>query len=186
MKYISLGAVVDPSTEHILKVSHCGFEYTLTGEQAKLWLDGRFAFANSENPIEHKVVNHLSHMGLVMITNPYGAGEYRALTKCHIVPTEQKNPYIGLNPDEKELLIWLREAGLRLTMAELIFLQDRKVKPSLELLGQENRQKLVNQIYTRDNIFDNLLENQMELSKANDGTVRLVLALLKKKRIILL
>lgn len=186
MKYISLGVVVHPSTEHILKVSHCGFEYILTGEQAKLWLDGRFGFANSENTIEHKTVKQLSRMGLVMITNPYGAGEYRALTKCHIVPAEQRNPYIGLNPDEKEILIWLREVSLRLTIAELIFLRDRKIKPSLNLLGQENRQKLVNQIYTMDNIFDNLLENQMELSKANSDTVRLILALLKKKRIILL
>ena len=186
MKYISLGAVAHPSTEHILNVSHCGFEYILTGEQAKLWLDGRFGFANSENPIEHRTVNHLSRMGLVMITNPYGAGEYRALTKCHIVPAEQNNPYVGLNSDEKEVLMWLREAGLRLTIAELVFLRDRNIMPSLDLLGQENRQKLVNQIYTRDNIFDNLLENQMELSKVNSGTVKLVLTLLKKKRIILL
>lgn len=137
MKYISLGAVVHPSTEHILNVSHCGFEYILTGEQAKLWLDGRFGFANSENPIEHRTVNHLRRMGLVMITNPYGAGEYRALTKCHIVPAEENNPYVGLNSDEKEVLMWLREAGLRLTMAELVFLRDRKIMPSLDLLGQE-------------------------------------------------
>ena len=84
------------------------------------------------------------------------------------------------------MLVWLREAGLRMTIAELIFLKDRGIKPSLDLLGKENRQRLVETIYTRDTIFDNLLENQMELSKVNTGTVRLLLALLKKKRIILL
>ena len=34
MKYISIGAVTKPSTEHIVHVSHCGYDYTLTGEQA--------------------------------------------------------------------------------------------------------------------------------------------------------
>lgn len=186
MKYVSVGTVVVPSTEHILKVSHFGLEFTLTGDQAKLWLDGRYGFANSENSIEHKTVSQLKRMGLVVIANPYGAGEYRALTQCLIVPAERKEPYLGLSPEEKEMLVWLREAGLRMTIAELIFLKDRGIKPSMDLLGKENRQRLVETIYTRDTIFDNLLENQMELSKVNTGTVRLLLALLKKKRIILL
>ena len=50
MKYISLGAVMEPSTEHIVKVSHCGIDYTLTQELASLWLDGRFGFAEAESP----------------------------------------------------------------------------------------------------------------------------------------
>lgn len=39
MKYISIGVVMAPSTEHILKVSHYGTEFTLTGDLARLWLD---------------------------------------------------------------------------------------------------------------------------------------------------
>ena len=46
MKYISIGVVMAPSTEHILKVSHYGTEFTLTGDLAGLWLDGRYGFAN--------------------------------------------------------------------------------------------------------------------------------------------
>lgn len=46
MKYISIGVVMAPSTEHILKVSHYGTEFTLTGDLARLWLDGRYGFAN--------------------------------------------------------------------------------------------------------------------------------------------
>lgn len=34
MKYISIGAVNKPSTEHIVYVSHYGYDYTLTGDLA--------------------------------------------------------------------------------------------------------------------------------------------------------
>ena len=84
------------------------------------------------------------------------------------------------------MLTWLREAGLRLTIAELIFLRERKILPTLELLGTENRQRLVERIYNIDNIFDNLLEDQMELSKLRNDTVLMILELLRKKQIVLL
>ena len=51
MKYISIGAVTKPSTEHIVYVSHCGYDYTLTGEQAALWLDGRYGFDAVSGPV---------------------------------------------------------------------------------------------------------------------------------------
>ena len=59
MKYISLGTVPEPSTEHIVKVSHCGIDYTLTQELASLWLDGRFGFADAANSIEMRALNQL-------------------------------------------------------------------------------------------------------------------------------
>ena len=82
MKYISLGAVMEPSTEHIVKVSHCGIDYTLTQELASLWLDGRFGFAEAESPIEMRALNQLYRMGLVVTADESDAGEYRALTHC--------------------------------------------------------------------------------------------------------
>lgn len=185
MKYISIGAVVAPSTEHILKVSHCGMIFTLTGDLARLWLDGRYGFACSETPLEHKAASQLKRMGLIVTTHPYKTGEYRALTQCTLMPAEKKNAYAGLSSEEKEILVWLREAGLRLTIAELIFLQDRGIKPTMEFLGKENRQRLVERLYTIDTIFDNLMENRMELCKTNAATVNIVLSLLRKKRIIL-
>lgn len=52
MKYISLGVVKKASTEHIVYVSHCGSDYTLTQKLASLWLDGRFGFARrTDRPI---------------------------------------------------------------------------------------------------------------------------------------
>ena len=71
-------------------------------------------------------------------------------------------------------------------MAELVFLMDRQVKPELSLLGQENKQALIERIYTSETIFDNVLENQMEHAPGRDRIVRAVLSLLKKKHIVLL
>ena len=81
------------------------------------------------------------------------------------------------------MLTWLREAGLRLTIAELIFLRERTILPTLDLLGTENRQRLVERIYNIDNIFDNLLEDQMELSKLRNDTVLVILELLRKSKL---
>ena len=186
MKYISLGAVLEPSTEHIVKVSHCGIDYTLTQELASLWLDGRFGFAKAENNIEMKALDQLFRMGLVMTANESDAGEYRALTQCRMVPVKRKNPYMGLTGQEKTIMTWLREAGLVLTISELVFLMDRNIVPTRELLGSEHAQKLVETIYTKENIFDNLLDNQMEHAQARDKTVKLIMKLLKKRKLVLL
>ena len=87
---------------------------------------------------------------------------------------------------ERTVLQWLREAGLVLSMAELVYLIDRKVPIHPGFLGSNNAQRLVERIYTKDTIFDNILENQMERSKARDQTVKAILNLLRKKRIVLL
>ena len=70
MKYISVGVVMAPSSEHILKVSHYGTEFTLTGDLARLWLDVRYGFANSETPVEYKTLMQLKRTRLVITTNP--------------------------------------------------------------------------------------------------------------------
>ena len=58
--------------------------------------------------------------------------------------------------------------------------------PEPKYLGQKNVQTLVERIYTKDTIFDNILENQMERAVCRDQIVKVVLKLLKKKRIVLL
>ena len=71
-------------------------------------------------------------------------------------------------------------------MAELVYLMEHNIYPEMQYLGRENVQRLVEQIYTKDTIFDNILENQMEHASCRDKAVRTVLKLLKKKRIVLL
>ena len=60
MKYISKGMVIRASTEDLLFVTRCGVDFQLTGEQAALWLNGRFGLAkNRENVPEVKALQQL-------------------------------------------------------------------------------------------------------------------------------
>lgn len=186
MKYISVGAVMTEGTEYILDVCRGGNSFRLTGELATLWLSGRLAFATATTPAALQALDQLLKMGLVIKTDGSLAEEYRTLTQCTLVPADRKLPYWGLSGLERTVLQWLREAGLVLSMAELTYLIDRDVPLQASLLGSENAQNLVERIYTRDTIYDNILENQMERAGARERTVTAVMKLLRKKRIVLL
>ena len=108
------------------------------------------------------------------------------MTQCVLVPAKAGRLRVPLNALESQTLQWLREAGLRLTMAELVCLRERDIRPEPGLLGEENRQALTETIYTQETIFDNVLEAQMERAACREEMVRAVLGLLKKKRIVLL
>lgn len=188
MRYISKGIVVEGSTEHILRLTRCGYGFQLTGEQAALWMNGRFGFTEVEdsNPILMKAAVQLQHQELIETAEDGAIGEYRALTRCVIVPAKSKGIYISLPQREKYLLKWIREAGLRLSMAELVFIVEHGMIPESRWLGEENRQALTEAIYTQETIFDNILEVQMEQAGKREAVVESILALLKKKRILLL
>jgi len=186
MKYISIGAVMTEGTEHNLVVCRGSNKFTLTGEMAAVWLGGRLGFAVVNKPTEEQAVQQLIRMGLAVNSRDYSIAEYRTLTQCTIVPAERKYPYFGVHGMERTVLQWLREAGLVLSMAELVYLIDRSVPLEPKYLGSNNTQALVERIYTKDTIFDNILENQMERAAMREATVAAVLALLRKKRIVLL
>lgn len=188
MKYISKGVVEPGSTEHILKIQRGGYTFQLTRDRARLWLNGRFGVSDADgsNPWYVKELLTLKRIGLTEPVGDESEGVYRALTQCVLVPAKAEKLRAPLNPLESQTLQWLREAGLRLTMAELVFLQEHGISPISSLLGEENRQALTETIYTQDTIFDNVLEAQMEHAPCRDEVVRAVLGLLKKKRIVLL
>ena len=178
MRYLAKGIVKEQSTEHILRINHFGNEFVLTGLRAGLWLDARLHIAETDGKDfnEEKELRQLRKMGLVEEIGPGPVDEYRALTHCVIVPAQHRGLSLPLAPVESNLLRWITGAGLRLTMAE----------PEAGWLGEENRQKLTELIYTTDTIFDNILETQMEAAECRDRTVQTVLSLLRKKRILLL
>ena len=186
MKYISIGAVINPANESIVEVSHGGNTFKLTGDLAYIWLSGRFQFSHASTILEQKALQQLLQMGLAKPCDGTEAGEYRALTQCTIVAAKTARKEFFLPKEEQRILTWLREAGLVLTISELVFLMDRNIVPTWELLGSEHAQKLVETIYTKENIFDNLLDNQMEHAQARDKTVKLIMKLLKKRKLVLL
>lgn len=188
MRYLAKGVVARQSTEHILRIHHFGNEFVLTGLAAGLWLDARFHVAQTEqdNFNEEKEIRRLIKMDLVEAVEPDETGIYRALTKCILVPTETHGLPCRLTREERDLLRWITGAGLRLTMAELVYLTEHDMRPEQQWLGEENRQSLTEAIYTTQTIFDGTLETLMETASSRERTVKTILSLLRKKRVLLL
>ena len=168
MIYLSKGIVKKSPIGNIKRVERCGQEYQLSGEEAALWLEGRFGFSEFRPESEKQPLSHLKRLGLVEIGESTGAGKYRILTQCIFCPAARSTPGMLCSRAEKEILRWLWDAGLHLTVAELIFLKEQGLKPEQEYLHERNRQRLVEVIYTAGTIMDNLLENRMESAKSRD------------------
>lgn len=187
MMYISKGIVKEGSTEQRLTVCYGGAEYVLTGKEAKSWLDGRYGVANVPNNAAETMIGHLHRMGLVECEDEDNAvTKYRLLTRCVLVPTRKTGFIFLLGKTERQVLLWLRKAGIRLSTAELVYLIDREVKPSPQLLYVQNRQSLIERIYTKGTIRDNILEAQMEKAVFRDEIVDAILHLISKKRLVVL
>lgn len=187
MIYLSKGIVQKNSTEQLLFVAHCGQVFQLTGTEAALWLNGRFAFAVPHSEMEIPALKHLEQMGLAeMESEDSPQSRYRILTRCICCPAQHTKPELPIHCKEKWILQWLRNAGIRLSTAELVYLREHEIMPEEKYFYQENRQALIEEIYTKDTIADNLLEQQMENAGCRDEVVRTLMKLLAKKKILLL
>lgn len=184
MIYISKGTSKS-SLRNPLKVTRCGKTVQISGLQAELWRKGRYEFASAQTKAEELALTSLSRAGLAEIQQENTATfRYYALTSCVLSPTWRLS--FGLTDGESELLCWLKKAGLRMTVAELVYLRSRDIHPTRKLLRARNRQALVEKIYNPHNIADNLLEQQMESAGCRDEVVADLLSLLRKKRLVLL
>ena len=186
MIYLSQGIVQKGSNEQLLQVLHCGQIYELTENDAAIWLNGRFSFETAEEPNELIALEHLKNRGLVEAEQEHDAyAQYQIATRCIFCPADRK-PHIPLATIDSFLLMWMRNAGLHLTVAELIYLYENNIHPCPELCYERNRQKLVERIYTVDTIADNILENQMAQMPSRDKVVASLMRLLRKKRVLVL
>ncbi len=187
MIYISKGTMEKSSAEQSLRVNCCGQSVPLTDQSASLWLAGRFSFA-APQPEEETAVRSLGKQGLLeWEPEDTAASRYRILTRCILCPVKTGGKAERfLSGLEAEVLFWLQNAGIRLSLAELSYLAEHKISPAPSLLHEENRQALIEAIYTQDTIGDNLLEQQMESAKCRDEVAEAVLKLLLKREIVLL
>jgi hypothetical protein len=168
-------------------VSHCGLLHKLTGVQAELWLAGRHEPGKTRNTERDTALKHLTDMGIAeAVDEAEDTALFRLLTNCSICSVRVKRRLVPLTRLQRRLWRWIRDAGLHLTMAELVFLAGNNIKPIPALLGTTNRQALTEAIYTREIIFDGILDTLMEKSPARDKTVSAVLGLLRKGKIMLL
>lgn len=183
MLYLSKGLLIN-QCRGAATVNRCGSVHELKNEQARDWLAGH----TGVQYLGKARLAALEEMGLVE-TQPgkeFNKEVFHIFCNSVLAPRQRKLTYMGLNAEEKRLLRWIREAGLRLTAAELVKLTEADIEPDAQYLGGENRQRLVELIYTKENISDGALEAAMEISPALPGTVKTLLNLLKKKRIILI
>lgn len=97
------------------------------------------------------------------------------------IPGGSKEDPASHHKKEREMLDWLMKAGLHLTVAELVCLNEKGISPTEDLLYSYNRQALTEAIYLDHSIQDNVLEAQMEHSPARDVTVATILSLLRKR-----
>lgn len=187
MMYISKGIVKQGSTQQRLTVCYGGAEYVLTGNEARIWLDARFAPYVIQDNTADSQIGHLHRMGLVEFEyEDNSVSRYRLLTKCILVPSRKRGIALFCTKTERKILHWLRNAGIRLSTAELVYLIDREVKPTPELLHTDNRQALIERIYTHNTITDNVLEAQMEKAVFRDEIVDALLSLIAQKRLVVL
>lgn len=186
MTYLSKGILMWAPTDKGITVSHCGKSHRLSQPMAELWLAGQYG-TNTTQELRHLTnVSLLSELGIVSYTaQDDSAGIFRLLTNCAICVVRAKPRFAFLNSRERRVLRWLKRAGLRLTMAELVYLTEHNVKPVPAILGEENRQRLTEVIYTQKTIPDGILESITEKSPARDQAVQAVLGLLRKGKVFL-
>lgn len=187
MYYLSKGSVVRGSTEQILKVAHGRNVFELHGREAGLWLDGRFGIRSVFDPAGVKAIRHMERMGIVTSSEQGdAASRYEMLADCIYCPVAVKGIRCVWCRRDRRILTWLRSAGLHLSLAEIIYLEEHGVRPVPELLGEDNRQMLTERIYDIGMIQDGVLEREMAASPMRDVVISSILRLIKMKRVILL
>jgi hypothetical protein len=187
MIFLSKGITEGRCSGSTLSVAHCGTIHRLKDLQAELWLSGRNKPVMAEDTGHERAIIKMAMHGIVEYSNEVGAyAVFRVLTNCVVCPGRLSLNFTFLSKNERRIFKWVKYAGLRLTIAELVFLEQHGVKPEPSILGAHNRQALTELIYTTETISDTLLEVQMEKSYAMAETVKGVLGLLHKKKVYLI
>lgn len=115
MIYLSKEIVQKGSTEQLLFVLYGGQKFELTGNAAAAWLNGRFKFAEALGRNEPPVA-YLQKLGLAETeTDNDELSRYRITSRCIFCPADTTGPSV-LRAMDKEILQWLKNAGVRLTV----------------------------------------------------------------------
>jgi hypothetical protein len=127
MYYISKGMVCKKSSINNVHITRCGSDYTLCDTKAKLWLAGRFSVACAENAGEQSELWQLESMGLIEIAECDETAHYRLLTNCVICKVNPAVSRFLLSKTEKLIWKWIKNAGFKLTISELVYLTEKKI-----------------------------------------------------------
>ncbi len=186
MIYLSKGILQNSNKDNI-HIIRGNDSITLSGSEAKLWLGGNQEFTHTKSVEDTPVILKLSKLGLVEYEDfDTPINKYRILSRCVCCETRHSIFDFIANRAERKIMRWIKKAGIRLSTAELIYLFEKGINPSRHLLYPHNRQALVEKIYMTNNIFDNILENQMEKAHCRDQVVDILTRLIYKQRLVVL
>lgn len=187
MVYISKGMELKGSNEKRVRLHYFGGRYELNGEKAALWRRGRRNFATAHTRSEEQAVLELKKEGLVeLAATPNARERYFLLTRCLLCVPKKRLFLFPLNAHDKRVLLWLRKAGFRLGLAELIYLMEHKVEPTKELLDRTNGAALFRRIHASYIVIGRHLEQKMSVAVCRDDVVETIVRLVRKKRIYLI
>lgn len=186
MLYISKGKLVKRRRKQVL-VSRFGGGQVLNELQSRLWLNGLTGFVEPMDSEEKQAVLFLIKEGLAIACEmDTGREQYLALTKCILCVYKKKGRTWFYKKREKEVLLWLRYQGMRLSIEELIFLFEKKIAPTPERLKKGNEEAIRRLLYPSPIIIGNPLRNVMAVALCRDEIISTVLSLLKKREIFLI
>lgn len=176
--YISKGEYYQEQGKKIL-VNRGMRNAVLGGIFAYLWSMGSRRFMVTKDEREIEALQRLAQMGLVEMKEVEGNDDkYEILTHC-ILALSFKDSHIKSEGYEKDVYMWIKEAPLNLSIAELVKLKELDIRPSSEWFGKDNLYKLVMKLYDPLS-SDRLLEYQMKESEAKDEIVDAVEKLLSQ------
>ncbi len=185
MIYLSKGVTCKDSSSHT--VCYAGRTTRLSQIEKMLWEKGRYGITELTAPEEKTEVAKLIRLGLAECEVKNNASSrYWLWTRCFVCPAKKSYNFHRLQSDEQNIYTWLCCAGIRLTVAELIYLVEHEIKPTEDLLYAKNRQTLIERIYTAKTIADRVLEFQMEDATCRDDVIELLENMLRKKYIVIL
>ena len=187
MTYISKGWEVKGSKERRVIVLYCGGRYELNGEMASVWRRGRRHFASVYSYKEEKILRALCSQGLVEVSQ-YSSRRDRflLLTNCLLCIPKRASKIPVLNPLDRKILLWLKRAAFRLSVAELIYLTEMKIHPIKSLLGESNRMTLSKRIYSSVVTSGKYLEQKMSVAFSRDLVVDSIVRLIRKRKLYLI
>lgn len=186
MMYVSKGMLVHTGKDGFTHVAHCGRIYALGPVMTDLWMQGRRK-PQTAPASKEKAVRRLAASGLTSITDESDElGTYRLLVGCILCPEKKRITDPFLSARTRRIWRWLREAGLHLTVSELVRLEERQLNPETEYLGAFGRQQLTEILYTPETICEGMLDIAMEHSHARNTTVASLLELLRSGRLLLI
>lgn len=188
MIYLSKGLIRKDYAKSKPAIARGNSIFILDGLEAEIWLEGQFKIASLPEKKDYEdALFSLCSKGLAEFEYQSDMiNQFRLLSRCICCPSKSKIIGAPFNKCEKTAIKWLSKAGINLTTAELTYLFEHSIMPISPLLSEDNRQALVETIYNKNNIYDNILESQMEKAACRNEVITVILTLLQKKRIVML